>query len=347
MTIVETHLQFALEGVVIVLIIYYVTLLYRRQKKTKAVEDRAVFVVGLVICIGYPALLYNYFQTTGIVWSLGGLYAVGYYAMITLTAGSLIYSFRRVEQNEKRLEVDLERKAHELVDREIEQRDAVEKITKEHTVELIDGAHQMSTVIRENVKKPLKTMRQALYHLREDPEGSELALKTIDENLNVIEGAIEELSSTTSFGQLKKTLVDMSDLVNGIVGGTKMQNGVKVEVDLGEGFNALNIDASRLKRALGNLIDNAVEAMPNGGTLGVKVAKDKNAIIITISDTGMGISESARPMIFKPFYTTKPHGLGLGLFYSKDIIEAHGGKITYVSIPNMGTTFIVELPLVY
>ncbi len=347
MTAIDTYVQFALEGIVIILILYYVTLLYRRQRKTNAIEDKAVLVIGLMICIGYPILLYNYYLTTGIIWSLGGFYAIGYYLMIILTAASLIYSFRRVEQNEARLEVDLDRKARELVDREIEQRGAVERITKEHTIELIDGARQMSTVIRDNVKKPLKTMRQALYHLREDPEGAELALKTMDENLNLIEGAVDELSTSTSFGQLKKTLVDIGDLVSMVVREMKVPEGIRVEIDLGEGFNALNVDASRLRRAIANIVNNAIEAMPNGGTLHVKVANDKNSINVSVSDTGVGIPEQARTLVFKPFYTTKPRGLGLGLFYSKDIIEAHGGKISYKSTPGEGTTFTVELPLIY
>ncbi|MCX6649001.1 MAG: sensor histidine kinase [Candidatus Bathyarchaeota archaeon] len=340
----DEYLQFALEAIIISILIYYVSLLYRRQRKTKATADRVVFLAGILICAGYPVLLTYYFEETGFIWSLSDWYALGYYTMIILTEAILIYSYMRVEQNAERLEADLIKKAHEIVDAENQQRDAEEKITREHTSALIDGAHQVSTVLRENVRKPLKTMRQALYHLREDPEGADLALKTLDENLNVIEGAVEEISSTTSFGQLKKTLVDISELVNKIIDETKVPDGVKVEADLGEGFSALNVDAPRLKRALANIVDNAVEAMPGGGTLKVEVSKDKNEIVIKVSDTGVGIPESAKGMIFKPFYTTKPHGLGL--FYSKDIIEAHGGKIDYSSTEEKGTTFTVKLPLI-
>ncbi len=342
----DTYLQFALEGIVIIIIFYYVSLLYRRQKKTNETVDKVVFLMGVFICIGYPVLLYNYFTSTGILWSLGGLYAVGYYSMLILTAGSLIYSFIRIEQNEKRLELDLDRKARELADKEIEQRGEVEKITKEHTIELIDGAHQVSTVLRDSVKRPLKTMRQALYHLREDPEGADLALQTLDENLNLIEGAVDELSSNTSFGPLKRTLVDIGDLVEKMIGEMSIPEGVKVESDLSGSFSAINVDSPKLRRALQNIIDNAVEAMPAGGTLGARVSKTEDNVVIEVSDTGAGIPETARVMMFKPFYTTKPRGLGLGLFYAKDIIEAHKGKIEYTSRIGHGTTFTVKLPLV-
>jgi len=329
-----------------VIIVYYVNLLYRRQRKTGATADRVIFLAGVFICVGYPVLLYCYFITTGFVWSLSTWYAFGYYLIIIAVEASLIYMYIRVEQSEKRLEVDLDRKVRELIDSENQQRDAVEKMTREHTVELIDGAHQVSTVLRENVRKPLKTMRQALYHLREDPEGADFALETLDENLNMIEGAVEELSSSTSFGQLKKTLVDIGDLVSRILEESKVPEAVKIEADLGEGFSAINVDVPRMRRAIGNIVENAVEAMPSGGTLKVKVTKNKNEIAIKVSDTGVGIPESGKTMLFKPFYTTKLHGLGLGLFYAKDIIEAHKGKIDYVSSVGKGTTFTVKLPLI-
>ena len=102
-----------------------------------------------------------------------------------------------------------------------------------------------------------------------------------------------------------------------------------------------------MKRAIGNVIENIVEAMPNGGVLGVKVSKGKNEVAVSASDTGEGIPEPKRAMLFKPFYTTKPHGLGLGLFYAKDIVEAHGGSVSYASTPGKGTTFTISIPIVF
>lgn len=217
-----------------------------------------------------------------------------------------------MEQNEERLEVDLDKKARELVNKENEQRDVMDKITRRHTIELIDGAHQVSSVLKDNVRKPLKTMRQALYHLREDPEGSELAMKTLDENLNVLESAVEELSSSTSFGPLKKTLVDIGDLLSKILDGEEIPENIKVEMDLGEGFSAINLDAPKMTRALANIIDNAVEAMPNGGKLRVQVVKSKSSVLVTVTDSGPGIPDSVKPSMYKPFFTTKPNSLRRG-----------------------------------
>jgi|WetSurMetagenome_2_1015567.scaffolds.fasta_scaffold127933_1 signal transduction histidine kinase len=324
-----------MEAIIIAIIAYYLILLNRRQRKTKAIPDKMIFAAGIVMGVCYVALLTYYYEITGTIWSNDDWYSSGYYGLIILTEAVLIYSYRRVEQNETKLEVDLDKKARELVDSENEQRDAMDKVTRRHTIELIDGAHQVSTVLRDNVRKPLKTMRQALYHLREDPEGSELAMKTLDENLNILEGAVEELSNSTSFGPLKKTLVDIGDLVSKILDGEEIPENIKVEMDLGEGFSAINLDAPKMMRALANIVDNAVEAMPKGGKLRVQVVRSKSSVLVTVTDSGTGIPD-----------IVKPNSLGFGLFYAKDIIEAHGGKIEYNSVEGKGTTFMVTLPFI-
>jgi signal transduction histidine kinase len=333
-----------MEAIIIAIIIFYLSLLFRRQKKTNAAPDRLVFGAGVVMASIYVFLLIYYYYTTGVIWSDDDVYSAGYYGLIILIETVLIYSYRRVEKNESRLEVDLDKKARELVAKENEQRDTMDKITRRHTIELIDGAHQVSAVMKDNVRKPLKAMRQALYHLREDPEGAELALKTLDESLNIMESAVEELSNSTSFGSLKKTLVDIGDLLGKILEEENIPDSIKVELELGEGFNAINVDASKVRRALANIVKNAVEAMPNGGTLKVQTSKSKSSVVITMTDTGVGIPDIVKPNLFKPFFTTKPRALGFGLFYAKDIIEAHGGKIEYNSVMGKGTTFMVTLP---
>jgi two-component system NtrC family sensor kinase len=102
-----------------------------------------------------------------------------------------------------------------------------------------------------------------------------------------------------------------------------------------------------LQQVLLNLIINAVQAMPGGGDLTVRAAQDKNKrIIMTVQDTGVGISDEHLPHIFDPFFTTKEvgRGTGLGLSVSHGIIKKHGGRITVESSPGKGSTFTVVLP---
>lgn len=102
------------------------------------------------------------------------------------------------------------------------------------------------------------------------------------------------------------------------------------------------VDEDRMKQALLNLIKNAGEAMPNGGTLTVAVTASDGSVAIHIKDTGIGIAPGSD--IFQPFFTTKKEGTGLGLIIVRQIILAHRGTIVYDSEPGEGTTFHITLP---
>jgi signal transduction histidine kinase/CheY-like chemotaxis protein len=106
-------------------------------------------------------------------------------------------------------------------------------------------------------------------------------------------------------------------------------------------------NASELREVFVNLIVNAVDAMPNGGSLRLCCKPDRDRIRLRIADTGTGIKEEIRERIFEPFYTTKGvHGTGLGLAVSYGIIERHGGIISVKSQVGKGSTFNIDLPLV-
>lgn len=101
-----------------------------------------------------------------------------------------------------------------------------------------------------------------------------------------------------------------------------------------------------LQQVLANLVENAVDAMPEGGTLTVTTRADAEAVEVLIEDTGVGISEEDLPHIFEAFYTTKPgvSGIGLGLFVSEGIIRGHRGRLVVESRPGEGSRFLVQLP---
>ena len=105
---------------------------------------------------------------------------------------------------------------------------------------------------------------------------------------------------------------------------------------------AVPVDEDRIKQALLNLIKNAGEAMPNGGTLTVAVTASEDAVAIDIKDTGIGIASGSD--VFQPFFTTKKEGTGLGLIIVRQIILAHRGTISYESEPGVGTIFHISLP---
>ena len=108
---------------------------------------------------------------------------------------------------------------------------------------------------------------------------------------------------------------------------------------------AISLDPHLLTRVMENLINNAIQAMEHGGTLTLTSHILKDNLIITIRDTGTGISPESQPRIFDPLYTTKPKGTGLGLSVTRRLIEAHGGKISLIETSPGGTTFEVTLPV--
>ena len=87
-----------------------------------------------------------------------------------------------------------------------------------------------------------------------------------------------------------------------------------------------------------------MEAMPNGGILTITAVKADNEYVISVTDTGLGISPDAKSNLFKPFYTTKRWGTGLGLTICKQIAEAHGGTISVESEVGKGSTFTMKIP---
>jgi signal transduction histidine kinase len=123
---------------------------------------------------------------------------------------------------------------------------------------------------------------------------------------------------------------------------------IQIITQLDESLATISADPNQLQQALLNIILNAIDAMPNGGKLVIKsdVQLDQDErlseFIITVSDTGTGISEEDLKYIFDPFFTKKEKGTGLGLAITQGIIEKHGGKIEVTSIINQGTIFTLK-----
>ncbi len=107
----------------------------------------------------------------------------------------------------------------------------------------------------------------------------------------------------------------------------------------------IQANPDHLKQVFLNLVLNAIDAMPEGGTLHVNTAMEHGMVQIQFRDTGLGIPSEALPHLFEPFFTTKEHGSGLGLSISYGIIESHNGEITVSSEMNGGTTFTILLPI--
>ena len=128
------------------------------------------------------------------------------------------------------------------------------------------------------------------------------------------------------------------------------RSGVTLDASSGGvlGESEIRGDAAQLEIALLSLMTNAIDAMPNGGTLCVRGSQDDGWVRIEVSDTGHGISPELMPRLFDPWVTTKPEGrgTGLGLGIVREVVHTHGGRITAKSTPGEGATFVIELPAI-
>ncbi len=148
-------------------------------------------------------------------------------------------------------------------------------------------------------------------------------------------------------GQSALEPISVDEIINEvlILAGKQLQHArVRVHTQL-QSSHLVNGSADQLKQVFLNLVVNAMEAMPDGGQLYVYSAESDEEVLITVRDTGSGISHDRIPQVFDPFFTTKADGTGLGLSVSYGIIEGHGGQIEVQSVPNEYTEFVVRLPL--
>lgn len=139
-------------------------------------------------------------------------------------------------------------------------------------------------------------------------------------------------------------LIVLEELID-FFGPMARNSNIKVNRYLPSDLPPVFLDSEIFKQALLNLLLNAEQAMPKGGEVTIQAIISPENLTLNLIDTGKGISAEALEKIFKPFYSTRPGGTGLGLPTTKKIIEAHGGTIEALSEPGKGTKFSIRLPL--
>jgi two-component system, NtrC family, nitrogen regulation sensor histidine kinase NtrY len=166
-------------------------------------------------------------------------------------------------------------------------------------------------------------------------------------NLKAIIGRFSEFSKMP---QPQLQLVQVNDLLRGVAQLFQAQlqsqgrAAIICKLELAENLDPVVADPELLHRAISNLVLNAMDAMPQGGTLTLRSSRDDGKVIIEVADTGTGLTPEECERIFTPYYTSKQHGTGLGLAIVQSVVSDHGGRISVRSQAGQGTTFIIELP---
>lgn len=181
-------------------------------------------------------------------------------------------------------------------------------------------------------------------------------LGEVKENVGKIESIIKRVLDYAKPITTSVEKVDVNSLVreNLKFWTTKIRElKIKYELVLEEDLPKIRGDAVELNQVINNLVLNSIETMESGGTLDITTYrgpssfhKDRQVAVLNVKDTGSGIQPQHRESVFDPFFTTKSMGTGLGLAITHQIIERHGGVISFQSEPNQGTTFTVELPAI-
>jgi two-component system sensor kinase FixL len=188
-------------------------------------------------------------------------------------------------------------------------------------------------------------LEQRLGELTDD-ETVQLSVRVLRNQIARLANLLGEFRSLSRRQQFTFRSTNLRDLVHDVLTAELphyTERGVAVEQLFASDLPLVQVDQDKLKQAVLNLCKNAVEAMPQGGTLTVQVHSSGAQVRVEVTDTGTGISPDIN--IFEPFITTKKEGTGLGLPIVRQIVDAHGGTLTYHSEPGKGTTFVVTLPL--
>lgn len=209
---------------------------------------------------------------------------------------------------------------------------------------------EMAAMLAHEVRNPLGAMELftglLLQDLREQPESQRLA-QQVARGIVDLNHLVSNLLEFTRTHEARRSLVDTCALVEDALRYTadlRAASGVTLERSYAAPLVPAVADPELLRPVLLNLIRNAVQAMEAGGRLTVSATCDGVRTAVAVTDTGCGIPAETREEIFRPFYTTRTRGTGLGLAVARGLVVAMGGTLSVESEVGRGTTFTVELP---
>ena len=231
---------------------------------------------------------------------------------------------------------------------------AAERAKQLSQAERLATIGQTAGMVGHDIRNPLQAIAGELYLAKDElytmPDSDskknlQESITSIEENLYYIDKIVADLQDYTK--PLKPSLetVNIEKAIEEALLIVNIPSNLQVSISIEKGFPQFTADFSMLKRVLMNLIQNAVQAMPNGGALKINAKCQDNQACVSIQDTGEGIPEEIKNRLFTPLFTTKSKGQGFGLAVVKRLIEAQGGKINFESQQGKGTTFTIQLPL--
>jgi len=214
---------------------------------------------------------------------------------------------------------------------------------------------EMARQVAHDIKNPLTPIQLSAEHLRRvhhdrgEPLGEvlESCTSTILSQVRLLRQIAGEFSSFATTPAPRPVPTDVRALLEEVLQAysTGLEGRVEVSLTTEPDLPGLVVDRTLIGRAITNVIENALHAMPTGGRLDVRAALDGDAVAIDITDTGVGMDEEALSMMFEPYFSTKAIGTGLGLTIARRNVELHGGTVSISSRKGEGTTVRLALPV--
>ncbi len=208
---------------------------------------------------------------------------------------------------------------------------------------------QMASIISHEIRNPLAVISNATRLIKTLVKPTE---QKLSKQFSIIEDEIRQANSIISevlgYARTREMIfstVEVNSYLRELMLSYPVPSHVIVNEELDDEIVRIKVDAEEIKQALRNIISNAVEAMPTGGTLTVGTQVGRRLVCIYIKDTGVGLSEEVRKEMFSPFFTTKARGTGLGLAVVRKAITRHKGKMFIKSEPGKGTSFRIYLKI--
>lgn len=216
--------------------------------------------------------------------------------------------------------------------------------------EKLAAMERLTSGITSEIGNPLTSVFSFIRVLMdmEEDEFKKETLETIFFHMNRISDIMKQLSGFSKMMPLELKPCRINNVIENslsLIQYDKRIQGITIVKDLAPNVPMLTTDANRLSQVIVNIVLNAADAMPAGGTLTIRSKTENNNIVVAFEDTGVGIGREALSRIFEPFYTTKENGTGLGLAVSHSIIENLKGSLTAKSEVNKGSTFVISLPV--
>ena len=211
--------------------------------------------------------------------------------------------------------------------------------------------------ISHELRNPLGTIDSSAYFLRSllEKNGKEIPealrekisthLERVSDAVKRSTGIIQSLLDLTQLKEAKLSRTDLCTVISDLVKEAKVPDEVTVREVFPERGSPVNIDREQMRLAFHNILNNAIQAMDNKGTITLTIRNDPDYVVLSIADTGPGIATENLERVFQPLFSTKTKGIGFGLTIAQLVVERFGGKIKVESAPGQGAKFIISLPM--